>query len=464
MLRHESVASIEEPEFINLSSNALNPNISECEIKVLYLGQNRNGSYIDKSAAIKMSETLPGTPIVAAYVKDKDDFGNHGDVIHIENGEITFSCATVPYGFVSPDAKVWFKNYEDIDEFGNHVERTYLMTTGYLWTGQYPEITKCISEGMGQSMELDGESMDGHWSSDSNTGVEFFIINDATFTKLCVLGSDIEPCFEGASVTAPEVSKNFSKNDFTNSLFDMINELKFALNDKGGLTMPKPQDKDAAVVDESAAQESATKELTNEEFAAKEKKEEKLDEDKASEEDKKSDSSSDEKEVAKDKEASEDEEAPEDKEEKKKKMESNACEDSKKKVKHELEDNEAKIAELTAEIEEINGKFDAMNAELEELRAFKAERISADKDALINKYNMLDDADKAEIIEHKDEYSLDEIESKLALLYVAKNVNFDETDSNEEEEVVTNFAFNGSDEYVAPEDADLLEALRAFSY
>jgi hypothetical protein len=28
---------------------------------------------------------------------------------------------TIPYGFVSPDAKVWFQIFEDIDENGNTV-------------------------------------------------------------------------------------------------------------------------------------------------------------------------------------------------------------------------------------------------------------------------------------------------------------------------------------------------------
>jgi hypothetical protein len=53
-----------------------------------------------------MSKTLRGTPIVAAFNKDKEDFGDHGHVIHIEDGEVTFSVKTIPYGFVSPDAEV----------------------------------------------------------------------------------------------------------------------------------------------------------------------------------------------------------------------------------------------------------------------------------------------------------------------------------------------------------------------
>mgnify|MGYP007012498384 CR=1 FL=1 len=84
-----------------------------------------------------MAKTLRGAPIVGCYKEEKEDFRDHGQVITMDSEGIHFSCETVPYGFVSPDAKVWFKDFEDIDEFGNSIVRTYLMTTGYLWTGQF---------------------------------------------------------------------------------------------------------------------------------------------------------------------------------------------------------------------------------------------------------------------------------------------------------------------------------------
>ena len=130
MNTNRSVATIDAPEFINIQP--YNPLISQCEIKVFYLGENRNHSYITKDVAIQMANSLPGTPIVGAYRKDIEDFGDLGHVMRIEDGEIHFSCKTIPYGFVAPDAQVWFKKFLDTDEFGNEVEREYLMTTGYL--------------------------------------------------------------------------------------------------------------------------------------------------------------------------------------------------------------------------------------------------------------------------------------------------------------------------------------------
>jgi hypothetical protein len=66
------------------------------------------------------------------------------------------------------------------------------MTTGYLWTGQYEEAATALNDGgRPQSMEIDEKSLQGHWATDSKNNMEFFIINDAIFSKLCILGNDI---------------------------------------------------------------------------------------------------------------------------------------------------------------------------------------------------------------------------------------------------------------------------------
>ncbi|HAU84050.1 MAG TPA: hypothetical protein DCW90_00515, partial [Lachnospiraceae bacterium] len=238
-LKNRSVATIDSPEFINLQDNAICPGVSKCDIKVFYLGKNRNGSFIDKNVAIQMANSLPACPIVGAWREDTEDFGDHGEVIHIENGKVEFKCSTIPFGFVAPDADIWFQKFTDTDEFGNDIEREYMMTTGYLWTGQYPECAKAIEEGQPQSMEIN--DVDGHWANDSKSGMDFFIINDAVFSKLCILGDDVEPCFEGASVVGHE-DKQFSNGEsFTRTLFSMMNELKNALENKGGSCMPNEE-------------------------------------------------------------------------------------------------------------------------------------------------------------------------------------------------------------------------------
>ena len=40
-MMHQSIATIDSPEFINLQPLEINPLMSSCEIKVLYLGENK---------------------------------------------------------------------------------------------------------------------------------------------------------------------------------------------------------------------------------------------------------------------------------------------------------------------------------------------------------------------------------------------------------------------------------------
>lgn len=408
MNKNRSVATIEAPEFINLSADAINPGISKCEIKLFYLGKNRNGSYIDKNTAIQMANSLPGCPIVGAYIENKEDFGDHGEVIRIEDGEIHFSCKTVPYGFVGLDSDVWFQKFMDTDEFGNEIEREYMMTTGYLWTEQYEEAKSIIEDGKGQSMELDGETMEGHWATDNNSGIEFFIINDAIFTKLCILGDDVEPCFEGASIKSPEVSKAFSRDEsFGRTLYTMMNELKDALQNKGGSEMPKQE---TQVAEDALLENNGAKEAIEGDGAAK-------DEEFA----KKKDKTKCEKEDYSDDEAANDDAEQED----------YGCKKKKPAEKNSLEEDYAK---LENEFNELKDNFALLENEVEELRAFKLNKVNEEKDALINKYHMLSEEDKADIVANKENYSLDEIESKLALIYVQKNVDFESVDGVKENE------------------------------
>ena len=132
-----SVATYNDPEFLNIT--AISPLVSKCDIKVLYLGGNRNGSFITKERATSMAESLRGCPIVGHYIEEKEDFGGHGQQLIIDDEGFHFQTQTKPYGFVSLDSKIWFKDFIDTDEFGNETQRTYLMCEGYIWTGQYPE-------------------------------------------------------------------------------------------------------------------------------------------------------------------------------------------------------------------------------------------------------------------------------------------------------------------------------------
>ena len=450
-MMHQSIATIDSPEFINLQPLEINPLMSSCEIKVLYLGENRNHSYITKDVATEMAKTLRGAPIVGYYKEEKDDFADHGERMIFDDEGIKFECLTRPYGFVAPDAKVWFQKFDDVDEFGNTTTREYLMTTGYLWTGQYEECKSVVEGGKPQSMELDEESLEGHWSTNSKTGMDFFIINDAIFSKLCILGEDVEPCFEGSSITAPEVSKTFTKMDdnFKKTLYAMMQDLKFALEGGQKMIIDEAETKvtESEVVETEAeitAEETSIKtEATVEEETILETEESSEDkdtedqsvlaendnsiEDQSSQENFTKADDKDEEEESKDandsKEDSESEEDDEDKEYK--------CGESGKK--------EKSYSLLETELAETKAAYADLEQKYQVLVEFKKQIDNEKKDALINSFYMLSDEDKADVIENKSNYSLDEIESKLSVICVRKRVNFDlEDTSKKEEEVVEN--------------------------
>ena len=434
-----SVATIDSPEFINITS--ISPLVSKCEIKVLYVGENRNRSLISKEVATEMAQTLPGCPIVGYYIESKEDFGDHGDQMIIDAEGVKFKKLTKPYGFVAPNSRVWFQKFNDTDEFGNSVVREYLMTEGYLWTGQYEECQRVIDEGNPQSMELDDKTLKGHWSTDSNRGVEFFIINDGMFSKLCILGEEVEPCFEGASVTAPEVSSKFSKDDnFVKTLFSMVQELKeltYQLQDKGGNPM------DGEVV-KAEFTEEATPEAKVEEQVATEQPAENF-----SAEEGKSDSEITEKtdniteEFVK-KEEKEDEDK---KEEDKANEENTNKDDDSKEDEEDDEDKKKKFALIESELEELKTQYASLKAENEALVAFKNAVEDEKKTDLINSFYMLSDEDKKEVIENKANYSLDDIEAKLSVICVRKKVNFNmDSDSEKEEQPAVTFNLHAMEE------------------
>lgn len=366
-----SVSTIRDPEFINLEPSDISPLMSKCQIKVFYLNGNRNGSYINKETATEMAKTLRGAPIVGWFKEEADDFRDHGKEIIFDGDGIHFNVKTTPYGFVSPDAEVWFQDFEDTDKFGHKEVRTYLMTTGYLWTSQFKESQKAV-EGRPHSMELDNETLEGSWEYNVDEGIEYFIIDNAFISKLCILGNDVEPCFEGSSIVGVEdqENSNFSldknkqnENDnnkiFMSTLFQMMHELKTAL--QGGKEM-EGKDFEKKQEEEKKKEQESQKEGQAEETPTPPKKEEK-----------------------------------------------------EKKTDNTLAEQYAALAQSYQELQE----------QCQELLSFKTQTEKREKEELIESFYMLSDKDKEDVLANIDSYSLDEIESKLSVICVRKRVNFE---------------------------------------
>lgn len=370
---HQSVSVIKEPEFINLSPNDINPLVSNCQIKVLYVGENRNRSYISKEVAEDMAKSLRGTPIVGYYIEDKNDFGDHGEQLIIDGDGFHFNTLTKPYGFVAPDAKVWFQDFEDMDERGIKTVRTYLVTDGYLWTGQFEECRSLLTNAKSQSMELDSETLNGEWSNAVNNNYELFIINDAIFSKLCILGDDVEPCFEGASIAPKAYNLDFQK-----TLFSMVKDLQEIKSEGRANSMNTENNEmnSAAKAEEPAAATTFTEKIeNNQENLGKANQEE----------------------------------PP--------KNENTITAEQFSLLSQENE----KLKNENAELQE---KYSKLEQDYSELLTFKKNVENEKKDELIKSFYMLSNEDKKDVMENKEKYSLDEIEAKLSVICFRKKINF----------------------------------------
>ena len=489
---HTSVKLDCPVEFINITP--LNPLISKCQIKVCYVSDepNRNRSVITKEVAKKMANSLPGCPIVGFYNEEKGDFEEHNRVIDISNGKFEIKDTTRPYGFVDLGAKVWFQKFLD----DGKDEREYMMTEGWLWTGQYPECKRIIDKGNNQSMELDKDTLNAAWSKSNNGKPQFFIINEAIISKLCTLGEANEPCFEGSNITAPTIQ--FAIEDgFKEQLSSMINELKDYLN-KGGekvFTRYAVEIGDAlwealyshvegtygiesvcedgeqkfavltadgkyyrlnfSISEENVVEFAAEAELLEEytpaeepqfsaeavEEYAKKKNAKPADDEEEEEEDK------DKKCPKCGKPASEchcddDDEDEDDDDDKNKKKKDKKSKYNLEEVQEYVELSE-KYSTLETEYSNAQSKIADLEAQVNELTTFKKGIEKTEKEKMIASFYMLSDEDKKDVIDNIDTYSLDDIEAKLSIICVRNKVSFNLEDDNSKDDP-TVFSLNGN--------------------
>lgn len=190
----------------------INPLFSRCKVRVLYAGKNRNMSIIEKETVERALPTLKNIPIVGEYSEEIKDFKGHGGKIDLDTLE--YIHTTKPYGVV-PESATY--EWEEVNG------KEYLTINDcYLWTGRYNEAYDVIKYGKGQSMEI--EVLDGEWDD----AEEAYRINNFIFSALCILGNDVEPAFEDASIVAYTLDKDSFKQEF--SL--MLKELKESLSGK----------------------------------------------------------------------------------------------------------------------------------------------------------------------------------------------------------------------------------------
>lgn len=202
-----------------LSTRPLTELVTEATVKVCWVSEtpNDNGTVITKEVGKEIAATLPGAPVVGFFDPNTGDFSDHGKQIVIERNKVSIKDLTKPYGFVSPLEAPWYQDFLE-----NGVQRTYLMCKAFLWTRQYEEAR--LIKHKGQSMELDDEDYNGYYEND-----DVFIFTHAVLNKLCVLGDDCPPCFDGANIVTT-YSKSYAP--FVDELEKILGKKYYVVNDR----------------------------------------------------------------------------------------------------------------------------------------------------------------------------------------------------------------------------------------
>jgi hypothetical protein len=398
-------------EIINVTP--INPYISSCQIKVFYTGKNRNGSYISKPVGERIANTLPRSPIVAYYNEAIDDYEDHGQELIINRNGIKMITKTVPYGAISETDPIVWQEFADRDG----VVREYLVCNGFLWTGRYPHLNSILEYNKGQSMEFFPESVIGEWAKFDNEDQEFFIFNEANISALCILGDDVEPCFEGASIGAPKVLYSLEqKNETFETEFEkFIFELNKVLekNPEGGNAgMPTEENAigvetevetvvdtevETTIENEPVVEPQTETEFTTEteEEVTEVETEEPVTEFEAEEGTEVTEETETEEEVI--------ETGPEVVEETVSKAEFTALEE--------------KYNTLQATYEDINSKYELLVAE-------KKATEDAAKEEIFTKFSILGEETLNKVRETKDKFSVEEIEDKLSAIAFKQGISF----------------------------------------
>ena len=162
-----------------------NPNLGRLKVGVFTKYGNRNGSYITDEVAEMLinSATRGDTPVIGFFDPETKSWASH-----------TGPTLASAYGYVET-----FNGWEPLKDTDGQT-RDYAIFTVVLFTKYFEEASLIV--GQNQSMELDINSISGDWA-DIN-GVEYYVYTTAAIQGLCVIGSH-EPCFS--------VSSFFSKND-----------------------------------------------------------------------------------------------------------------------------------------------------------------------------------------------------------------------------------------------------------
>ena len=384
-----------------------NPNIGRLKVRVFTKYGNRNGSYITEAVANQLIEsaTQGTTPVVGFFDPETQSWASHSGPT-LANG----------YGYV--ESFLGWEPFEDTDG----VTREYAVFSAVLFTDYYEEAKKIF--GQNQSMELDPASIDGDWTMIE--GQEYFVYTKAKMLGFCVIGEH-EPCFS--------VSSFFSKNDdiyksqyekFSSLLFNLKAQVEEAEKNNEGGEQPMNEFENQEVVEQvenpqvqEEVQDTFQQAATEEEVVETEAVEEAP----AAE-------ANFEEQVAESEPEVQESVSEEPSEFEVLQTQFNELQESYNELQTNYEAAQARITELEQFQTSANTELEALRTQNEELQtslqAYSTQALEAEnnrKNELVKKYEkVMKEEEISEIKDKANDFSYDELESKLAIAFANKQM------------------------------------------
>jgi outer membrane biosynthesis protein TonB len=186
-----------------------NKYVTHAKLKVFYVGQTGDNRVFTKQFSDQLLLTLPGTPVVAHFDPDKDDFIGH-------------NYEQAVFGYVPDAATV---------EYLQEGDKLFAVTDVLLFTGREDSIGEIAKKIIGKqhSLELDPATVK-YTIVRAGGKIDSITFNEGHFIGLSVLGDDEQPAFGGSEFFSEsstlsirelgKVYRNFFHLDETNDTQD----------------------------------------------------------------------------------------------------------------------------------------------------------------------------------------------------------------------------------------------------
>ena len=394
------------------------PNLMKCRLKVAKTGKNWNGSKFSIESFKKAENTLKNIPILA-YIKqiddDKYDFDGHNiemRTTETPNKLVTkFHYLERPIGIIPESNNI---GYEEEDG------ETFICCDGYIWKSYANDGLDILMNADTKSVSMEIEIIDGFMDEEDDY---YFDITDFIFQGVTVLGDDVPPAIDGASITK---YSNFSayKEMFSEMLFE-INKLNKEGEDMDELNNEVVVEEVIDDVVEEVVEEAVKEPAEVVEDEVKDEPAEEAEEDKVEDDIKTPEELLDEVEDV------EVVEEVEDVVEEEVKDDFSIFNDILETVPSSIEELHDVLKDMIGsfgkEVNDLKEKLDSQSAELSRLQEFekeiKSEELKADMEVIVEKYSMNSD-ELAELKEKvlTNELTMEGFEKEVAFLYATSHL------------------------------------------